>query len=384
MATTVTKHESWISRLGNSFRGLVTGFVIFLCSFWLLFWNEGRTVHRHQALQEGAGAVVSLDSPSVDPDNDGKLVHFSGKTAVPGTLTDDVFGVTTNALAMIRTAEMYQWCEETDTEKKTNIGGSEDTITTYTYKKGWFDEPIDSDEFQESEEHVNPPSFPAGLSSRKQLATGVTIGDFAIPDNCIDGMGSRLPFPLPSVTNALPEGSPAGLVRTQEGLYFSWGATNAPAVPKVGDARVKLEFVPPCTASFVARQVGNRLENYHAKKGDIFLQANGTRSAEEMFQTAEKANSFMGNLLRLFGFLMMTAGLKSVLHPLKVLADVLPFLGKIVDFLSGVVAGIICFALSLATIATAWIFYRPVLGISLLVIAAGLVAFAISKKKKAA
>ena len=54
-----------------------------------------------------------------------------------------------------------------------------------------------------------------------------------------------------------------------------------------------------------------------------------------------------------------------------VLADVLPILGNIVEIGNGLVAGIVALVCSLVTIAIAWIFYRPVLAIFLLILAAG-------------
>ena len=74
MATTVTTHESWGSRLGNSLKGILAGLVIFVLAFPVLFWNEGRTVHRAKALAEGES--VCEESPATpDVSLDGKLVH---------------------------------------------------------------------------------------------------------------------------------------------------------------------------------------------------------------------------------------------------------------------------------------------------------------------
>jgi hypothetical protein len=55
-----------------------------------------------------------------------------------------------------------------------------------------------------------------------------------------------------------------------------------------------------------------------------------------------------------------------------VIADVLPFLGSMVGAGTGIISFLLAACLSLITIAVAWIVYRPVLGIILLVVAVGL------------
>jgi hypothetical protein len=90
-------------------------------------------------------------------------------------------------------------------------------------------------------------------------------------------------------------------------------------------------------------------------------------------------------LLRFLGFLAVYIGLSMLLAPLGVLADVLPFLGSIMRFGTSLIAMVIAVPTSLATIAIAWLAYRPVLGITLLVIGVGVpIALLIMKKGKAA
>jgi len=89
-------------------------------------------------------------------------------------------------------------------------------------------------------------------------------------------------------------------------------------------------------------------------------------------------------LFRFLGFMLMYIGMGMVFRPLSVLADVIPILGTIVGKGTGFVAFIIAAICSLVTIAIAWIAYRPILAISLLVVAGGCIYLFISKKKAAA
>ena len=102
-----------------------------------------------------------------------------------------------------------------------------------------------------------------------------------------------------------------------------------------------------------------------------------------MFETARTNNAIMTWLIRIGGFLMMFFGLSMVFKPLSVLADVLPILGDLVEMGMGFVAGVIALVCSLITIAVAWIFFRPVLGIILLVIAGALIGLLIKKQMAA-
>ena len=78
------------------------------------------------------------------------------------------------------------------------------------------------------------------------------------------------------------------------------------------------------------------------------------------------------------------AGLKMVLGPLTTLVDAVPILNGIVGAAAGAVAFLLAAAGSLVAIGVAWVFYRPVLGVSLLAVAGACVALVVLKKQKAA
>ena len=71
-----------------------------------------------------------------------------------------------------------------------------------------------------------------------------------------------------------------------------------------------------------------------------------------------------------------------IFKPLVVLADVLPFLGSIMDFGLSLFSGLIAFGFSFITIAIAWIVYRPVVGIILLIAGASISIYIFSRKSK--
>ncbi len=380
---TTTTRTSYGSRLGSSLKGIFGGFVIFLIGFPVLVWNEGRSVKRARALNEGEKSVVAIAADAVDPVNEGSLVHFSGRAVTAAVLADPVFGVTvTGDLQLVRSAEMYQWVEEKHTETKTNTGGSQTTTTTYKYKKEWSGSPVRSDSFEHPEGHANPGSF--AFPPESWCADDVQVGAFAIPASRVEAIGSAAEMTFPLADGAVPAGVPTNSIRIAGGWYIpAVAGGGTPQAPQIGDERVKFGRVPQSDVSFVAKQMGSTIAAYPTKNGPVFLQEAGIRSAEEMFATARKNNAILTWILRLVGFILLFAGLSAVLRPIRVLTDVLPFLGKIVGMGLGFVAFVVALVFWLVTVAIAWVAYRPLVGIPLLIAAAALIFLLVKRARTA-
>ena len=380
---TTTTRESYGSRLGSSFKGIVGGFVIFLIGFPVLVCNEGRAVRRVRALKEGEKNVVGIVADAVDPANEGRLVHFAGRAVTAAVLADPVFGVAvTGDLQLVRSAEMFQWVEEKHTESKTNMGGSKTTTTTCEYKKEWSGSPISSDLFERPDGHANPGAF--AFPPASWCAEDVKVGAFAIPASRVETIGSAAEMFFSLADNAVPAGLPTNTIRIAGGWYIpavTGGGT--PQVPQIGDTRITFRRVPQTDVSFVAKQIGSTIAAYPTKNGLVFLQENGIRSADEMFDSARKNNAILTWILRLVGFILLFSGLSAVLRPIRVLTDVLPFLGKIVGMGLGFVAFMVALVFWLVTVAIAWVAYRPLVGIPLLIAAAAVVFLLVKRSRSA-
>ena len=153
---TETSQKLWISRIGESIKGVLTGLALIAAATLLLFWNEGRAVQTARSLDEGTGLVATVDTGRVDPANEAKLVHVSGDIKAGSKVVDPEFGISADGLRLVRTVEMYQWKEESKTETRKNLGGSEETVTTYSYHRVWSDSHIDSSRFRRPEGRSNP------------------------------------------------------------------------------------------------------------------------------------------------------------------------------------------------------------------------------------
>lgn len=389
MAVTEVQTESYFSRLGNSFKGIGGGLLLFLIAFPLLFWNEGRAVKRAKALETGAGAVVSVQADKVDPANEGKLVHVTAKADTKDVLTDPLFKISSTAIRLERRVEMYQWKQNESSKTEKQLGGGTKKTTVYTYEKVWSDKPVNSAYFKEAG-HENP-GFP--FESEKLRANHVTLGDFLLNDSLVDRLGDSRKLPVPAdykLPATLSGKSDAAYVHvSRKSSAPSQVSQEQPAdnagdaaltEPAIGDLRISWYAVVPHEVSIVARQTGKTFSAYPVGSESILLIADSVQSAEAMFQSAQSANSAMTWFLRIAGLVMMYVGLSCVLRPLSVLMDVIPFLGDLIGAGISLISFLIAFPCTLVTIAVAWIYYRPLLGIGLLVVAAALIVFLFRKK----
>ena len=386
MAVTETTTESWGSRLGSSIKGVLIGAALFIAGFPVLFWNEGNSVKTARAIDEGEGACIAVDSnEKIDPEMNGKLVHMSGKADTKDVLSDDQFGVSATAIRLERNVEMYQWIEESKTSEKKKLGGSVEKTTTYTYKKGWFDHAIDSSSFKE-QGHDNPGSME--FESDRMYASNVSFGAFRLSKEQIERIGSSQAYAFPTdfvckVERVKRQGNTI-YVPNAETRGNKLNNRDVVGQTRIGDMRVTFSVVYPHEVSLISKQHGDTFVAYTAKNGKkLNYLEDGVKDAAAMFETARTNNAIMTWLVRVGGFLLLFIGLSMIFKPLSVLADVLPILGDLVEMGMGLVAGLIALICALVTIAIAWIFYRPVLGILLLAAAGGLV-FMFIKKRMAA
>ena len=130
----------------------------------------------------------------VDAANDRGLVLVRGVTSSPEPVSDPLCTATlppTNALALVRRVEMFQWVEK-PAEGSPGV----------RYEGAWVEGIVDSSKFQVPEGHGNPASFPAPYVPREFVADAVRIGAYHVVPK------GRVRAVLPAVPVGL--GSPAG------------------------------------------------------------------------------------------------------------------------------------------------------------------------------
>ena len=359
MSYTETTTTSWFTRIKNALVGMLIGFILILVAIYFLFWNEGRAIQTYRSLVEGAGLVVSVDSASVDAANEGRLVHITGAVRAQGTLTDDQFGIeAAGALAIGREVEMYQWVEQSESKTEKNLGGSEETTTTYSYSREWRSSPVDSSDFKVPSGHENPPF---AVNSARIVVDSANIGAFTVSGNLVAKLGDQkqirlTPEDVSRIAGNIATGKPLKL--NQGDIYLGSSATS----PQIGDMKIRFERTDLAEASIVGAQKGDRIVDFRTSNGrEILLGAAGRKEAAAMFEQAQQENTIITWLVRAAGLLGLFIGFKLMTMILPVLGDVIPFIGSIVGTGTTILALIFTFLVGPLVIAIGWFAYRPLL-----------------------
>ena len=449
MAYTETTTTGYGTRVGNSFKAIGSGFLLFVLGTALLWWNEGRAVKTEKMLDEAGSAYVEMENPNKkDASLEGELICGTAMATTEDSLSDAQFGIGAKAIALRRTVEYYQWVEHSQTKKEDKLGGKEVTTTTYTYSKQWVSSPVQSSQFHDPA-YQNKNMVLTTVDEAEQYAENVSFGAYKLPESLIHSISSREGMDLaisedllsqfdkstqaayerfygvqksiqqptqqsapqqpaiPDSVKALLSDSVKAVLdslqavsdsinkqmataENKKDLQYIHQASNVlyfgrvPGSPAVGDVRVTFEKVVPAKVTVMAVVDGDSFKPFKAKNGKRFQTlVMGKKSGDEIIDAAKESNNMILWALRIIGILMVIGGLKGIFGFIETILKVVPFIAGIFGWGVGLVCTVIGIAWSLIIIAIAWLFYRPLLGISLLVLAGFLVwVFAFKGKDK--
>ncbi len=374
----VTSVTGFGTRIVDSIKGIGFGILLFLASFGVLYWNEGRV-----DLSQIAKSAIEVDSSKAAPaEANGKLVSTNGKITSTETLGDDLYLVPGKYLAQDRKVEMYAWVEKSSSKSTKNTGGSETTSTDYTYNKEWTSVPSDSGNFKVPEGHANP--IKGIADSRKTVATA-KIGNLDLDMSNIE---------LPAFTAVMVNDTNIKVkdnAKISGNYVFVTGSASTGTVdqPQLGDMRITYTAIKQdIDATVFGKLDGSKLIPYvdagkdNAKLYRIFT-AGGTDAA--IGQLSGEHNT-MSWILRAVGFLMMWFGLSALFGPISTLLDVLPFFGSLSRAMIGVVTFVVSLVLSIATILVSMIAHNiyAVIGTAVVLVVGSIVVLKMKGKKGAA
>ena len=449
MAYTEKTTTGYGTRVGNSIKATLMGFVIIIGATILLWWNEGRAVKTADMLEDALGACVEMPNPDKkSAEFEGELVCATAMANTDEVLTDADFGISENAISLSRKVEYYQWVEHSESKSEDKLGGKQVTTTTYTYSKEWTSRPVESAQFHDPA-YKNKNMVLTTIEDDEKWAENVSWGAYTLTESLIHRISSREGMELAlaedlltqldkttqaayerfygvqkstkqptqqpaqqqaaipdSVLALLPDSVKAALdslkavndsinkqmenAVNKKDLEYVHQASNVlyfgrvPGSPEVGDVRVSFEKVVPAKVTVMAVVEGDSFKPYKAKNGKRFQTlVMGKKSGDEIIDAEKEANSMILWALRIIGIMMVIGGLKGIFGFLETILKVVPFIAGIFGWGVGVICTVIGIAWSLIVIAIAWLFYRPLLGISLLVLAGFLIwVFAFKGKDK--
>ena len=444
MAFTETTTVGYGSRVGNSFKAIGSGLLLFVIGTALLWWNEGRAVKTEKMLDEAGSAYVEMENPNKkDASLEGELICGTAMATTEDSLCDAQFGIGAKAIAIRRTVEYYQWVEHAQEKREDKLGGKEEITTTYTYTKEWVRRPVESAQFKDPA-YQKKNMVLTTVDDQEQWAENVSWGAYQLTESLIHSISSSEGMELalsedllkqfdkstrtayerfygvqkknqqPTQQQAIPDSIRALLSDSAKAVLDSLQAVNdsinrqmenaenkkdleyvhqasnvlyfgrVPGSPEVGDVRVCFEKIVPAKVTVMAVVDGDSFKPFKAKNGKRFQTlVMGKKSGDEIIEAEKEANTMILWFLRIVGVLMVIGGLKGIFGFLSMILKVVPFVANIVGWGIGVVCTVIGIAWSLIVIAIAWLFYRPLLGISLLVIAGFLIwVFAFKGKDK--
>ena len=420
------------TRVGNSFKAIGSGILLFLAGTALLWWNEGRAVKTEKMLDEAGSAYVEMENPEKkDASLEGELICGTALATTEDSLSDAQFGIGAKAISLRRSVEYYQWVEHSQEKKEDKLGGKEVTTTTYTYSKEWVSRPVESAQFKDPA-YQNKNMVLTTIENAEQYAENVSWGAYKLNESLIHSISSRegvdlaiaedllkqfdqntktayerfygvqknqQPAEQPAETAAVSDSAKAvndsinnAIANAQNKKDFEYihQANNVlyfgkvPGSPEVGDVRVTFEKVVPAKVTVMAVVDGDTFKPFKAKNGKRFQTlVMGKKSGDEIIEAEKEANNMWTWALRIIGILMVIGGLKGIFGFIETILKVVPFIAGIFGWGIGLVCTVVGLAWSLIVIAIAWLFYRPLLGISLLILAGFLVwVFAFKGKDK--
>jgi hypothetical protein len=352
--TTVTR-TGWGSNIMNSFVGVLFGILLFIGSFAVLWFNEGRT-----NMADVARNSVPVVGTSINQSTNGKLVAVSGTLTSNELLGDAPVLQPGEYIQVERNVEMYAWEEKKSSETTKDLGGGSTTTTTYTYSKTWTSSPASSSSFEHPEGHNNPDM---SITSETFTVGTANVGAYALAPSTLElPQGNEIKLTTSNTNPAEGQSLVSGYLFSGDGSLQQ---------PRVGDIRVSYKGLPGNSqVTIFGKQEGSQLNPFISNRQDRLYRA-FLSNRDDAIATMNSEYTVITWILRLVGFLMMWIGLSMLFGPITAVLDVLPFLGNIAEGMIGVVTFVVAFILSAITILISIILHNILVMIIVLALLVG-------------
>lgn len=252
------------------------------------------------AVENFANKSYFFDDGKMNSDYDGHPIIVTGElTYSENGAVDAILGISVDAPILYRISEMYQW-----------------TLEDGKVIAAWSEELIESPDGG----HTNPSSYPSNAKSNHYIAEGVSIGDFSISADQLLQLESKTKL------TSLPEIDVRGYKTAGDYITNSENLND----PKIGDVRIRYEYVSIDKATFAGKQRSNEMTKFaNFEDVPIFLSIDGgfdkSGVISELRARAEHANVW----LFVISVIATLAGGFSFFHSMCVLTGYNPSLDKL-------------------------------------------------------
>ena len=155
-----------------------------------------------------------------------------------------------------------------------------------------------------------------------------------------------------------------------------------PHSPQVGDLRVSVDYFPSNEQISVVGIMQSDGTVTGAPNSVLPLVGKGSHSAASLIAARHSQNTLLLWVLRVVGFFVLYIGMSICVEPVNVVGDIVPFFGTVLRWVTGTAVFLLSVALTLIIIAVAWLFARPVLSATLLLMGLSFMYFSHTQAKK--
>jgi len=395
------------------FGEFMTGCVLIPFALVFLWKNEKKLVTYAKCMDAAQEDCITVDNSSVDEKNNFRLVHTTGKTQNDTELVDNEFAVTAeNSYRLTRTVEMFQWQEH-------HHAKTDSHPEHWTYSKGWFTHHIDSSGFRESG-HENPGNeWP--FKSNTIAGQNVTLGQYRLSASQISRLGHsnrKDVAPEDKMVEATADAmSNCGFSAFEARGKYLVASTddNSLVGDHIGQYRVSFTYDKCDTTTIIAQQMQDDDEVFTFRKwnpekihvpygnstdaeGDetcgnplccyicmcvnccfsvmfeevVDRATDGKETKESYFESQQELVKQLNSVFRPLGIVATIMGFYMLFAPVIKLLAYIPLVGWLLSSLTAVAAFVFALVvggtMSCLVIAIAWVFFRPLIGIPLLLV----------------
>lgn len=413
---TAVTHESFISRMLNGCMGSILGIVLFFLGVFLTIGNEGAYVSSKEVLEAAQAAAQDLKCEDSELPTDGTTLVFMQGCALTGLpeWSGNAFQLEGATGAWFETSlELYQWKETRHSEShKDSGGGGTTTVTWFSHEKAWLKtaQPSPTHPNQKgpdvladqhsicdpafgfdpnSPAHCNP-TLPVAPMDGVEYAAEMTVQAGSVYINrdqmgmlktkravqptmlktSLDAASSQLPITTLNTDNTRRQGTvvtsiPTGISARVGDVRVRWYTHAARSASVLGAVDADSKMVP-WHSGVVAKVPGLSEFVNELQEGDV--------PRDAFFATLHTQIESRVWTLRVIALLMFCGGAFLFSRPLAIAPDVIPCVGSAIGGLVGYTLGVLSCAVGACTFlfitALCWLWFRPLVSLLLLVVAA--------------